>query len=77
MFLKLRVPILGMVENMSYHTCKACGHVEHVFGRGGVQRAAADFGLPVLGQVRERTGGGQGRGPQGPAGRRVWLAAAW
>lgn len=47
----LRVPILGMVENMSHHVCGACGHKEHTFGRGGVEALAAEYGLPLLGQV--------------------------
>ncbi|GFR41450.1 hypothetical protein Agub_g2137 [Astrephomene gubernaculifera] len=51
MFLKLRVPLLGLIENMSYHACAKCGHVEHIFGAGGVARAAADYGVEVLGQV--------------------------
>lgn len=53
MFLKLRVPLLGLVENMSYHACPRCGHVEHVFGHGGVERAARDYGVEVIGQVRQ------------------------
>ncbi len=52
MFLKMRVPLLGLVENMSYHACPRCGHVEHVFGHGGVERAAKDYGVEVIGQVR-------------------------
>ncbi|GLC33856.1 hypothetical protein PLESTB_000512000 [Pleodorina starrii] len=51
MFLKLRVPLLGLIENMSHHTCSKCGHVERIFGAGGVQRAASDYGLEVLGEV--------------------------
>ncbi|KAG2440485.1 hypothetical protein HYH02_010364 [Chlamydomonas schloesseri] len=51
MFLKLRVPLLGLVENMAYHRCSSCGHVEHIFGTGGVERAAADYGIDVIGQV--------------------------
>ncbi|KAG1678193.1 hypothetical protein FOA52_016130 [Chlamydomonas sp. UWO 241] len=47
----LRVPILGLVENMSHHVCGACGHKEHTFGRGGVEALAVEFGLPLLGQV--------------------------
>ena len=54
MFLKLRVPLLGLIENMAYHRCGKCGHVEHIFGTGGVERAAADYGMDVIGQVRVR-----------------------
>ena len=47
----LNIPILGMVENMSHHVCKNCGHKEHTFGEGGVRRAAVDYGVEVLGEV--------------------------
>lgn len=52
LFNKMHVPVLGMVENMSYHQCKACGHKEHTFGEGGVGRMAAEFGVDVLAEVR-------------------------
>lgn len=52
LYRKLRVPLLGMVENMSHHQCKACGHREHIFGEGGVARTAQELGLPLLGEVR-------------------------
>lgn len=48
---QVHVPILGLIENMSYFTCTNCGHQEHIFGEGGVARMAADMGLDVLGQV--------------------------
>jgi ATP-binding protein involved in chromosome partitioning len=51
-FRLLKVPILGMVENMSYHMCKNCGHKEHTFGEGGVGRTAAQYNIDVLGEVR-------------------------
>uniref|UniRef100_A0A7S0S0Z1 Iron-sulfur cluster carrier protein n=1 Tax=Chlamydomonas leiostraca TaxID=1034604 RepID=A0A7S0S0Z1_9CHLO len=51
LFRKLRVPLLGMIENMSYHQCVACGHKEFTFGQGGVARTAQEFGLDVLGEV--------------------------
>ncbi|KXZ56765.1 hypothetical protein GPECTOR_1g69 [Gonium pectorale] len=56
MFLKMRVPLLGLVENMSYHTCSKCGHVEHIFGSGGAQRVAQEYGLEVLGQAKSDAG---------------------
>lgn len=49
----LNIPILGMVENMSHHVCKNCGHKEHTFGEGGVRRAAVDYDVEVLGEVSE------------------------
>jgi ATP-binding protein involved in chromosome partitioning len=51
MFEKVSVPILGIVENMSLHTCSNCGHTEAVFGTGGGQTMAQDYGVPLLGQL--------------------------
>jgi ATP-binding protein involved in chromosome partitioning len=50
MFQELRVPILGLVENMSYYT-DADGNRQHLFGEGGGRRCAAEFGVPLLGQI--------------------------
>ncbi|HEY1227364.1 MAG TPA: iron-sulfur cluster carrier protein ApbC, partial [Ramlibacter sp.] len=51
MFEKVEVPVLGLVENMAVHVCSNCGHVEHVFGDGGGQRMAAQYGVPLLGSL--------------------------
>ena len=51
MFNQLKVPILGMIENMSTHICTNCGHEEHVFGHGGVAAEAAKLGVPLLAEV--------------------------
>ena len=51
MFEKVEVPVLGLVENMAVHTCSACGHVEHLFGQGGGERMAAQYGVPLLGSL--------------------------
>jgi ATP-binding protein involved in chromosome partitioning len=51
MFKKLNVPILGLVENMSYHLCTQCGHREEIFGHGGAREAANHLGLPFLGEI--------------------------
>lgn len=51
MFNKVEVPVLGIVENMAVHTCSNCGHVEHVFGAGGGERMAAQYGVPLLGSL--------------------------
>lgn len=59
MLQRMRVPLLGMVSNMASHRCVKCGHVEDVFGSGGVQAAAEDFGVQLLGEV-SRPPGGQG-----------------
>jgi ATP-binding protein involved in chromosome partitioning len=64
MFEKVNVPILGIVENMSTHICSNCGHEEHIFGAGGGERMAKDYGVDVLGslpltlQIREQTDSG-------------------
>lgn len=65
MMRKLKVPILGLVENMSVYCCPKCGHEEHVFGNGGVLKEAEDIGVPVLAQLpidlETRVGGDEGR----------------
>lgn len=52
MFQKVGVPILGLVENMSWFICSNCGHHSHIFGSGGVERTAEELGgLDVLGKI--------------------------
>lgn len=51
MFKKMEVPILGIIENMSYYICPHCGHREHIFGHGGARRAAQELGYPFLGEI--------------------------
>lgn len=51
MFEKVHVPVLGLIENMSQHVCSNCGHVEHLFGSGGGERMAAQYGVPLLGSL--------------------------
>ncbi|SEA36556.1 iron-sulfur cluster carrier protein ApbC [Microbulbifer marinus] len=51
MFRKVSVPVLGIVENMSLHTCSNCGHSEPIFGSGGGARIAADYDTRLLGQL--------------------------
>ncbi len=51
MFEKVQVPVLGLVENMAMHVCTRCGHVEHLFGQGGGERMAAQYGVPLLGSL--------------------------
>jgi ATP-binding protein involved in chromosome partitioning len=56
MFEKVDVPILGLVENMALHVCSNCGQAEHIFGEGGGQRLAEQYGYPLLGSLPlERT----------------------
>ena len=64
MFSKVNVPILGIVENMSLHTCSQCGHSEPIFGEGGGVRIAEEYDVPLLGslpldiRIREQVGSG-------------------
>ncbi|WP_299442384.1 iron-sulfur cluster carrier protein ApbC [uncultured Rhodospira sp.] len=51
MFQRVNVPILGIVENMSYYVCPNCGHREEVFAHGGAQRTAEALGCPFLGDI--------------------------
>lgn len=64
MFAKVHIPILGVVENMSVHTCSACGHTEHIFGQQGGARIADRYETVLLGalplsiSIREQVDGG-------------------
>ena len=51
MFEKVHVPVLGLIENMAVHVCSQCGHAEHLFGQGGGERMAAQYGIPLLGSL--------------------------
>ncbi len=51
MFEEVGVPVLGVVENMSYLVCRSCGHKAHVFDHGGGAKIAEQFNLPLLGEV--------------------------
>lgn len=51
MFEKLKVPVLGLIENMSTYVCPNCGHEAHIFGHGGVAAEAAAIGVPFLGEL--------------------------
>jgi len=51
MFEKMKVPVLGMIENMSTYVCPQCGHEEHIFGHGGARADAERLGLPFLGEI--------------------------
>jgi len=64
MFRKVKVSILGIVENMSVHTCSQCGHEESIFGMEGGERIAKDCEVDLLGSlpldksIREQADGG-------------------
>lgn len=51
MFRKVEVPIFGIVENMSMHTCSACGHQEAIFGAGGGDDIAMEYDTSVLARL--------------------------
>lgn len=51
MFQQTRVPILGIVENMSYYICPHCNSRDYIFGQGGAKRAAEELQIPFLGEV--------------------------
>jgi ATP-binding protein involved in chromosome partitioning len=84
MFEKVHVPILGIVENMSYFECKKCGTREEIFAHGGGAKAAIEFGVPFLGelpiQTSIREGGDAGSPivvsqPESPAGKSFAMIA--
>jgi len=64
MFRKVDVPVFGIIENMSYHVCSNCGHVEHIFSHGGARKEAERLGTEFLGElplhisIRETSDGG-------------------
>ncbi|MEW6993872.1 iron-sulfur cluster carrier protein ApbC [Colwelliaceae bacterium MEBiC 14330] len=51
MFDKVKVPVLGIVENMSYHLCEHCGHQSYIFGEHGGEHMAQDHQTKLLGQL--------------------------
>jgi ATP-binding protein involved in chromosome partitioning len=65
MFQRVGVPVLGIVENMSFFECPHCGKPTAIFGSGGGQRLADELELPLIGQIplypRVQEGGDSGR----------------
>jgi len=51
MFQQTKVPILGIVENMSYYVCPHCGERDDLFGHGGAKEAASSMKIPFLGEI--------------------------
>jgi ATP-binding protein involved in chromosome partitioning len=51
MFEKTQVPVLGLVENMSFYCCPNCGHRADIFGHGGARTEAARLGTEFLGEI--------------------------
>jgi ATP-binding protein involved in chromosome partitioning len=76
MFRQLNIPVLGVIENMSYFVCGHCQERTEIFGHGGGAQMAKDLGIPFLGEVpidtRVRSGGDEGApivvaAPEAPA----------
>ena len=65
MFRQLNIPLLGVIENMSYFVCGHCQERTDIFGNGGGRHMAEDLGIPFLGEVpidtRVRVGGDEGQ----------------
>ncbi len=65
MFRRTDVPVLGIIENMSYFICSKCGERHEIFGHGGAEAEAATLGVPFLGgiplhiDIRERSDAGR------------------
>ena len=51
MFAKVNVPVIGIVENMSYFVCTKCGERHEIFGHGGAREEASRIGVPFLGEI--------------------------
>ena len=51
MFKRVNVPVLGVIENMSYFLCPHCGTRSDIFGHGGARHEAERLGVPFLGEV--------------------------
>ncbi len=83
MYQKLNIPVIGVIENMSYFVCGGCGTESDIFGKGGGEALALELGVPFLGSIPlsepVRAGGDAGNpivlsAPESPAA--VALAAA-
>ena len=85
MYQKLNIPVIGVIENMSYYVCSSCGTEADIFGKGGGEALALELGVPYLGAVplaaRVRSGGDAGKpivlsDPESPAAVALSIAAA-
>ena len=85
MFDKVRIPVLGIIENMAVFICPNCNHPTHIFDTGGGKKAAEAFDIPFLGELplelKVRQGGDAGLPivvgePNGPEAARFMQIAA-
>jgi len=51
LFNKINVPVLGIIENMSYYICEKCGHRADIFGHAGAAQTAEKYGIDFLGEI--------------------------
>ncbi|ENU22684.1 hypothetical protein F993_02585 [Acinetobacter proteolyticus] len=51
LFNKVKIPVLGVIENMSTHICSNCGHEEQIFGTGGGDQLSEQYHIPLLGHL--------------------------
>ena len=51
LFNRVKIPVMGVVENMSTHICSSCGHEEQIFGTGGGDKLAEQYDIPLLGRL--------------------------
>jgi ATP-binding protein involved in chromosome partitioning len=51
MFNQVKVPLIGVVENMSYFVCPTCSHKHFIFGTGGAKRLSDELDVPLLGEI--------------------------
>jgi ATP-binding protein involved in chromosome partitioning len=84
MFKQLEVPLIGVIENMSFFICPNCSEKHEIFGRGGGERIAREFDAPFLGQIplqlNVRMGGDDGSpvvlaDPESPAAKALFFVA--
>jgi ATP-binding protein involved in chromosome partitioning len=56
MFNKLNVPLIGVIENMSYFICPDCNSKHYIFGEGGAKRISEKYGIPFIGEIPLNSG---------------------
>ncbi len=51
MFSKVKVPLLGVIENITEHLCAQCGSIDPIFGRGGTEKLIKKYQIKLLGKI--------------------------